>query len=59
MRHARLWLGPDAAIVGSFAVRGDFEAKLYRPAPPTPERVVISDGRVLRTEGVTGCSASA
>jgi nitric oxide reductase subunit B len=34
-------------IVGSFVVLGGFGGELYRQAPPIPDRVVTSDGRVL------------
>ena len=49
MRYMRLWLGLGAVIVGSFAVLGYFGRELYRQAPPIPDRVVTTDGRVLFT----------
>ena len=49
MRYMRLWLGLGAVIVGSFAVLGYFGRELYRQAPPIPERVVTTDGRVIYT----------
>ena len=49
MRYMRLWLGLGAVIIGSFAVLGYFGRELYRQAPPVPERVVTSEGRVLYT----------
>src|SRR5512135_996937 len=49
MRYMRLWLGLGAVIVGSFAVLGYFGRELYRQAPPIPDRVVTTDGRVIYT----------
>ena len=49
MRYTRLWLGLGAVIVGSFAVLGYFGRELYRQAPPVPDRVLTSDGRVVYT----------
>jgi nitric oxide reductase subunit B len=49
MRYGRLWFGLGAVIVGSFAVLGYFGGELYRQAPPIPERVVTTDGRVIST----------
>jgi len=49
MRYMRLWLGLCMVIVGSFAVLGYFGRELYRQAPPVPERVVTSEGRVIYT----------
>ena len=49
MRYMRLWLGLCMVIVGSFAVLGHFGRELYRQAPPVPERVVTSEGRVIYT----------
>ena len=49
MRYTRLWLGLGTVIVGSFAVLGYFGGELYRQAPPIPERVVTTDGRVIYT----------
>jgi nitric oxide reductase subunit B len=45
----RLWTGLCAVIVGSFAVLGYFGLELYRQAPPIPERVVTTGGRVVYT----------
>lgn len=49
MRYGRLWLGLAAVLIGSFAVLGYYGVEIYRQAPPIPERVVTSDGRVLFT----------
>lgn len=49
MHYRRLWLGLGVVIVGSFTVLGYFGRELYRQAPPIPERVVTSDGRVIYT----------
>jgi len=45
----RLWLALGTVILGSFVVLGYFGVELYRQAPPIPERVVTTDGRVLFT----------
>ena len=47
MRYVRLWLGLGAVIVGSFAGLGYYVVELYRQAPPIPERVVSTNGRVI------------
>ncbi len=47
MRYVRLWLGLGTVIVGSFAVLGYYGVELYRQAPPIPEKVVSSNGRVI------------
>ena len=49
MRYMRLWLGLGAVIAGSFAVLGYFGRELYRQAPPLPDRVVTTEGRVIYT----------
>jgi nitric oxide reductase subunit B len=48
-RYGRLWFGLAVVIIGSFIVLGTFGGEVYRQAPPIPERVVTSDGRVLFT----------
>jgi nitric oxide reductase subunit B len=47
--YVKLWLSLGVVIVGSFIVLGYFGQDVYRLAPPVPERVVTSDGRVLYT----------
>lgn len=47
MRYTRLWIGLIAVITGSFAVLGYYGSELYRQAPPIPERVVTTEGRVI------------
>jgi nitric oxide reductase large subunit len=48
-RYVWLWTGLFVVIAASFAVLGYFGREIYRQAPPVPERVVTSDGRVLFT----------
>ena len=49
MSYRKLWIAFALVIVGSFAVLGYFGREIYRAAPPVPERVVTTDGRVLWT----------
>ena len=49
MRYARLWMALGCVMVVSFATLGYFGRELYRQAPPRPERVVTTDGRVVFT----------
>jgi nitric oxide reductase subunit B len=49
IRYTRLWIGLATVILGSFAVLGYWGGELYRMAPPIPERVVTTDGKVLFT----------
>ncbi|HPZ98841.1 MAG TPA: nitric-oxide reductase large subunit, partial [Phycisphaerae bacterium] len=49
MRYGRYWVALSAVIVGSFAVLGYYGWEIYQQAPPIPERVVTTDGRVLWT----------
>ncbi len=49
MRYFRLWLGLGIVIVVSFAVLGYYGLEIYRMAPPVPQRVITTDGRVLYT----------
>ncbi|GAA4463108.1 nitric-oxide reductase large subunit [Nibrella saemangeumensis] len=49
MRYRKLWLGFAAVLIGSFAVLGYFGSEIYRQAPPIPDRVVTTSGRVLFT----------
>jgi nitric oxide reductase subunit B len=50
MNRRRLWITFALVMVGSFAVLGFFGAEIYREAPPIPERVVTTDGRVVATD---------
>ena len=49
MQYARLWIGFLVVVIASFAVLGYFGVEIYQQAPPVPERVVTTDGRVLFT----------
>jgi nitric oxide reductase subunit B len=49
MQYRRLWIGLFLVIAGSFAILGKWGWELYRAAPPRPERVVTTDGRVIFT----------
>ncbi len=49
MNQKRSWIAFGAVIIGSFAVLGYYGRELYRQAPPIPDRVVTSDGRILFT----------
>ncbi len=49
MRYTRLWLALAAVLLASFAVLGYYGFEIYQQAPPIPQRVVTSDGRVLFT----------
>ena len=49
MQYRKLWLTFAIVVVASFAVLGWFGREIYRQAPPVPDRVVTTDGRVLFT----------
>ena len=49
MQNRKLWLWLALVIGGSFAVLGHYGREIYREAPPTPARVVTTDGKVLFT----------
>ena len=49
MGYRKLWLTLVIVMVASFAVLGYFGREIYREAPPVPERVVTTSGRVLFT----------
>ncbi|HKQ46597.1 MAG TPA: nitric-oxide reductase large subunit [Phycisphaerae bacterium] len=49
MRYLRLWIALGVVILGSFAVLGYYGLELYHQAPPIPQRILASDGRVLFT----------
>lgn len=46
-RYGKLWFGLATVIIASFAVLGFFGGEIYRQAPPIPERVITSNGKVL------------
>jgi nitric oxide reductase subunit B len=47
MTTKKLWIGFIAVMVFSFAVLLYFGSEIYRQAPPVPEKVVTSSGKVL------------
>ena len=49
MQYRKLWLTFAIVVVASFAVLGWFGREIYRQAPPIPDRVVTTEGRVLFT----------
>jgi nitric oxide reductase subunit B len=49
MQNRKLWFSLTAVIVGSFAVLLYYGREIYRQAPPTPARVVTTEGKVLFT----------
>jgi len=49
MNTKKLWIGFTAVMVVSFAVLLFFGREIYRKAPPIPERVVTTSGKVLFT----------
>ncbi|MDO9040015.1 MAG: nitric-oxide reductase large subunit, partial [Bacteroidota bacterium] len=49
MDTKRLWIGFTVVMVVSFAVLGYFGREIYRKAPPIPDRVVTTSGKVLFT----------
>jgi nitric oxide reductase subunit B len=48
--HRKGWIILGAVLFGTFLILGFFGREVYRQAPPIPERVVTSDGRVLMTK---------
>jgi nitric oxide reductase subunit B len=48
----KYWIGFSAVVVISFAVLGWVGVSIYQKAPPLPDRVVTSDGRVVIEEGL-------
>jgi nitric oxide reductase subunit B len=48
-KHRNLWIGFILVILASFSVLGFFGFRLYREAPPVPEKVLTTDGRTLFT----------
>ena len=49
MKSKNLWIGFISVIVLSFAVLGYYGYEIYQKAPPIPEKVVTTNGRVLFT----------
>ena len=47
----RLWIGFALVLLGSFAVLGWVGGRIYQEAPPIPDRVVTTDGRVVFDRG--------
>jgi nitric oxide reductase subunit B len=48
----KYWIGFSAVIVISFAVLGWVGVSIYQKAPPIPDRIVTTDGRVVIEEGL-------
>ncbi len=49
MRYGKFWIALAVVLVASFAVLLYFGREIYLKAPPIPQRVVTTDGRVLFT----------
>jgi nitric oxide reductase subunit B len=49
MNFPRLWLAFALVVLVSFAVLGWVGVRIYQAAPPVPEQVVTTDGRVVIT----------
>ena len=49
LRYTRLWIALVTVIASSFAVLGYYGGEVYRMAPPVPDRVVTTDGKLLFT----------
>src|SRR5512140_694684 len=47
----RLWLGFIFVILASFSILGWAGVRIYQQAPPVPDRVVTTAGRVVIGEG--------
>ncbi|MGE5399567.1 MAG: nitric-oxide reductase large subunit [Ignavibacteriales bacterium] len=47
--YRRLWIGLGIVMAVSFLILGYFGSDIYHQAPPVPNRVVSTDGRVLFT----------
>lgn len=50
MSNRSLWSTLIGVVVGTFLILGWFGREVYRQAPPIPQQVVASDGRLLFTE---------
>ena len=46
----RLWIILGCCVVAAFLILGGFGVEVYRQAPPMPDRVVTTDGRVVFTQ---------
>src|SRR6185369_143139 len=51
MPNRKLWIALVVVVLGSFAVLGGVGVHIISNAPPIPDRVVTTDGRVLVAEG--------
>jgi nitric oxide reductase subunit B len=49
MNNKKLWLALGIVIIGSLAVLGYYGWQIYQMAPPIPNRVVTSTGKVIYT----------
>ena len=47
----RLWIGFAVVVVVSFVILGWVGSRIYQEAPPVPDRVVATDGRVVFDRG--------
>lgn len=47
MEYKRLWLWLAGVVLASFAVLGYFGYEIYMQAPPMPEKVLSTDGKLL------------
>ena len=47
----KLWIAFAAVVILSFAVLGAVGIRIYKQAPPIPERVVTTDGREVIASG--------
>ena len=51
MQYKKLWFALAAVVILSFGVLGSVGVKIISNAPPIPERVVSTDGRVVVDAG--------
>lgn len=49
MEYKKLWIGFSLVVGISFAVLIYFGVEIYREAPPVPQKVITSEGKVLFT----------
>jgi nitric oxide reductase subunit B len=49
MKNKNLWIGFIAVMVISFAVLGYYGREIYRQAPPIPDKVITTDGKIIYT----------
>ncbi len=45
----KLWTGLTIVVILSFVVLGYYGSEIYREAPPVPEKVVTTEGKVVFT----------